>query len=81
MVRDQPPARLIRPTDVALTAGGVALLAVILKGRGQWGALFQITTPGFKNRLKATEGGMETEIMLLVNILVTGITTDVGRVG
>ena len=48
VVRKQATAHFIGSADMALPAGGMALLAVISKSRGQRGTLFQIAAPGFQ---------------------------------
>jgi len=73
-------AHLIRPADVALPARSVALLAVVFKGCGQWGTLFQVTTPGFKNGFKTAERCMETNLVSVGDVHVTGIAVTLGRV-
>ena len=72
---------LIRPADMTLTAGCVALLAMILKGCGQRGTFFQVTPPGFKDGFKAAERCMEANLIHVGDIFVAGVTITLRRVG
>jgi len=78
---NQTSTNLVRPADMALTAGRVALLAVVSKNLTQWRAFFQIAASGFKSRLKSFERSMETNRIGMGNILMTGIAICLGRVG
>ena len=80
MVRKKPTAHFIWAADMALTARSVALLAVILKSCGERRTLFQVPTPGFKNCLKATEGGMKAVLIHMGNIFMAGIAITLGWV-
>jgi len=74
-------AQLIRPADMTLTAGRVALLAVIFKGCGQRGTFFQVTSSGFKNGFKAAERCMEANLIHVGVIFVAGDAICLKRVG
>ena len=65
---------------MALTAGSVALLAVIVKSRSQWRTLFQVASSGFKSGLKAAERGMEANRIRMGNIFMAGIAITLRRV-
>jgi len=73
--------QLIRSADVTLPAGGVTLLAVIFKGRGQRGTLFQVASPGFKDRFKTAKRCVKADIVCVGDVLVAGIAITLGRVG
>lgn len=77
---NKSPAQFIRSTDMTLPARSVALLAMILKGCGQWGALFQIPSSGFKDRFKAAERRVEANIIHVGDVFVAGIAITLRRV-
>jgi len=78
---NKPTTHLIRPADVALPTGRVALLAVVFEGCGQRGTLFQVTSPGSKNGFKAAERRMEADIVCVGNVFMAGVAITLGRVG
>jgi len=80
MPGNKAATHLIRPADMALTAGCVALLAVIFQHRGQRGTLGCVTTPGFKDGFKTAERRMETNLIGMGDVLVTGVAITVRRV-
>lgn len=66
---------------MALTAGCMTLLAVVFKSFSQRGTLFQVASPGSKNRLKSAERCVEANLIHMGDIFVAGVAICLRRVG
>jgi len=73
MPGNKSPTHLIWSANMTLSAGRVALLAVVFKGCSQWGTLLQVTSSGFQNRFKTAERCVEANLVHVGDILVAGV--------
>ena len=77
---NKPTTCLIRPADVALTAGSMVLLTVISKGCSQWGTLFRVPSPSFKSGFHSAYCSVKATLIHVGNIFVAGVAIPCRRI-